>query len=650
MDVEACGSEVAELTPDQASRDRIGEEHQHSGAVGSVRILVVPGHILTVPKDRQYDANGSFPADTTMRQHDDSPSTKYWTRVRRLVWPWRGRVAALVAVSFVSGLLEALFLVVVTRTALAVADDQERTGLLAGREFSVTMALIIAGILLVTRLALTLIGVVASTSLDMSLSIGLRHDLADAYLRSSWANQQNEPSGQLQQLLTSFVQGALGIVQSFTSTVTASLNLLALLVIAVLVDPVASLVVVAALFGLSTVLAPIRLRIRLRSRAAARVEREFASAVSELGQLGLEMQTFGVRDNFTRTIGELVAREAYARRKAINLNGSLAPIYTSLAFGAVLLGLAVAAMVGVGELSAIGAVMLVMLRSLSYGQQLQTASGNLMRSLPFLEVLDATLNRYLSFPATDGRIRLTDVGAIDAHGVSFSYASERPALTDVSFRLEPGEIVGVIGPSGAGKSTLVQLLLGVREPTSGSISVGGVNLADVERSSWTNLVSFVAQEPHLITGTVAENIRFFRPDIDDDAITSAARSANVLADIEHLPEGFATHLGERGSQLSGGQRQRVSIARALAGSPRLLILDEPTSALDVTSESLIRDTIASLRGRVTVVVIAHRMSTLDMCDRLMVIEGGRLKAFDTPEQLRRDSEFYRQALALSGIA
>lgn len=294
--------------------------------------------------------------------------------------------------------------------------------------------------------------------------------------------------------------------------------------------------------------------------------------------------------------------------------------------------------------------MLVMLRSLSYGQQLQTASGNLMRSLPFLEVLDATLNRYLSFPATDGRIRLTDVGAIDAHGVSFSYASERPALTDVSFRLEPGEIVGVIGPSGAGKSTLVQLLLGVREPTSGSISVGGVNLADVERSSWTNLVSFVAQEPHLITGTVAENIRFFRPDIDDDAITSAARSANVLADIEHLPEGFATHLGERGSQLSGGQRQRVSIARALAGSPRLLILDEPTSALDVTSESLIRDTIASLRGRVTVVVIAHRMSTLDMCDRLMVIEGGRLKAFDTPEQLRRDSEFYRQALALSGIA
>ncbi|MFM8484076.1 MAG: ABC transporter ATP-binding protein [Actinomycetota bacterium] len=273
-----------------------------------------------------------------------------------------------------------------------------------------------------------------------------------------------------------------------------------------------------------------------------------------------------------------------------------------------------------------------------------------MRSLPFLEVLDGTLDRYRGHRATDGRTRVTTIGAIEAHDVSFSYTGDRPALTDVSFRLEPGEIVGVIGPSGAGKSTLVQLLLGIREPTSGNITVDGVDLTDMERTSWTDLVSFVAQEPHLITGTVSENIRFFRSEIDDEAIASAARSANVLTDIERLPEGFATHLGERGSQLSGGQRQRMSIARALAGSPRLLILDEPTSALDVTSESSIRDTIAALRGRVTVVVIAHRMSTLDMCDRLMVIEGGRLKAFDTPERLRRDSEFYRQALALSGIA
>lgn len=577
-------------------------------------------------------------------------STKYWSRIRRLVWPWRRRVGALVAISFVSGALEALFLVAVTRTALAIADDRDTTGLLAGWEFSITSALIIAGALLVARLSISLVGVSVSTGLNAKLSTTLRGDLSDAYLHASWATQQSEPSGRLQQLLTGFVGSALGVVTSFTSTVTASLNLLALLVIAVAVDPAASLVVVAALLSLGSVLAPIRRRIRLRSRTAARAQMDFARSVSELGQLGLEMQTFGVRDRFTKTIGGLIAVEARANQRASTLQGFLPHIYTSLAFGALLMGLAIASLVGVGELSAIGAVMLVMLRSLSYGQQLQTASGGLMRSLPFLDVLDVTLATYRSQRAAGGDVVIESIGPLQAKDVTFAYTSDRPALNDVSFCIEPGEIVGVIGPSGAGKSTLVQLLLGVREPNSGTITVSGIDLHTIDRTCWTQQVTFVAQEAQLITGSVAENIRFFRDDLTDDQVTEAARAANVLADIEALPDGFATHIGERGSQLSGGQRQRLSIARALVNQPKLLILDEPTSSLDVKSEALIRASLTALRGQVMVVVIAHRMSTLEMCDRIMVVEGGRVMAFDTPEALRRNSDFYRQALVLSGIA
>lgn len=577
-------------------------------------------------------------------------STKYWGRIRRMVWPWRRRVGLLVGVSFLSGALEALFLVVVTRTALAIADGRNSTGLLAGWQFSITAALVIAGALLVARLLASLVGVMISTSLNVYVSTSIRGDLNEAYLQASWATQQGEPAGRLQQLLTSFVNEALGIITSFTNTVTASLNLAALLVIAVAVDPVASLVVVGALLSLGTVLAPIRHRIRLRSRAAARAQMEFAGAVSELGQLGLEMQTFGVRDRFSDTIKKLVTVEARTRRRADVLQGALPYVYTSLAFGALLLGLAVASLVGVGELSAIGAVMLVMLRSLSYGQQLQTSSGYLMRALPFLDVLDTTLATYRRQKAVGGDVIIDSIGPLQAKDVTFAYTSDRPALTEVSFCIQPGEIVGVIGPSGAGKSTLAQLLLGVREPISGTITVGGIDLTSIDRTSWTQSVSFVAQEAQLITGTVEENIRFFRPNLTDDLVREAARAANVLTDIEALPEGFATHIGERGSQLSGGQRQRLSIARALVNQPKLLILDEPTSSLDVMSEALIRDSITSLRGQVMVVIIAHRMSTLDMCDRLMVIEGGRVVAFDTPEALRRNSDFYRQALALSGIA
>jgi len=160
----------------------------------------------------------------------------------------------------------------------------------------------------------------------------------------------------------------------------------------------------------------------------------------------------------------------------------------------------------------------------------------------------------------------------------------------------------------------------------------------------------VAQDANLITGTVAENIRFFRDDIDEDAVRDSAARANVLRDIDALPEGFDAHLGERASRLSGGQRQRLSIARALAGDPALLVLDEPTSALDGRSEGLIRDTLGELRGKVTVVIIAHRMSTLDICDRIMVIEDGRLTALGTPGDLARDSDFYRNAMATAGIA
>jgi ABC-type multidrug transport system fused ATPase/permease subunit len=293
--------------------------------------------------------------------------------------------------------------------------------------------------------------------------------------------------------------------------------------------------------------------------------------------------------------------------------------------------------------------MIIMLRTLGYGQQLQNGSVSISLIQPFIDLIEKTIITYQHSSQEKGTSQVSEIGSIKFDDVTFSYLANTPVLDRISFEIKQGEAIGVVGPSGSGKSTLVQLLLGIRNPASGSITADGINLKEIDRSSWTSKVAFVPQDATLITGTVAENITFYRPDISKEQMIDAARSAHVLDDIEKLPQGFDTDLGERAQQLSGGQRQRLSIARALVGNPDLLILDEPTSALDMKSESVIRDTIASLSGRVTVVVIAHRLSTLDVCNRLMVIQEGQLKAFATPAELAADNDFYKEALRLAGV-
>jgi ABC-type multidrug transport system fused ATPase/permease subunit len=188
----------------------------------------------------------------------------------------------------------------------------------------------------------------------------------------------------------------------------------------------------------------------------------------------------------------------------------------------------------------------------------------------------------------------------------------------------------------------VQLLLGLRTPTAGEVVADGRPIASFRRSDWVRRVTFVPQQPRLVRGTIADNIRFLRDGVTDADVERAARLANLYDDVVAMPGAFAHEVGEGGSNLSGGQQQRVCIARALVEDPQVLVLDEPTSSLDGRSESLVRTTLAGLAGRTTVVIIAHRMSTLDICDRLMVVQHGRVVAFDTPARLQADSEFYRQ--------
>ncbi|UCE01966.1 MAG: ABC transporter ATP-binding protein [Candidatus Latescibacterota bacterium] len=223
--------------------------------------------------------------------------------------------------------------------------------------------------------------------------------------------------------------------------------------------------------------------------------------------------------------------------------------------------------------------------------------------------------------------------ALQFDGVGFAYDLTRPVLRDVDVSVRPGEVVALVGPSGAGKSTFVDLIPRFYEVTSGRILMDGVDLRELSLDSLRQLVGMVTQEVILFNDTVRANIAYGAPDIDEERVVAAARAANAHDFILQLPDGYDTTIGERGVTLSGGERQRLSIARAILRDPQILIFDEATSSLDSRNEQLIQEAIERLvRGRTTLVV-AHRLSTVQRADVILVFENGRIVERGTHDDL-----------------
>ena len=237
---------------------------------------------------------------------------------------------------------------------------------------------------------------------------------------------------------------------------------------------------------------------------------------------------------------------------------------------------------------------------------------------------------------------------LQVEGISFRYPTrpETAVLTDVSFTMQPGEMLAVVGPSGAGKSTLFDLLKRFHDPEAGSIRLNGVDLRQLPLAVVRASMGYVPQEAVLFSGTVGENVRYGHIEAVEDDVWEALRLANADTFVRALPMGLDTVLGESGVGLSGGQKQRLAIARALLTRPRILLLDEATSALDADSERAIRDSVERLKGRCSILVIAHRLSTVRQADRILVLEGGRLIASGSHSELLTSSSLYAR---FSGI-
>ena len=282
------------------------------------------------------------------------------------------------------------------------------------------------------------------------------------------------------------------------------------------------------------------------------------------------------------------------------------------------------------------------------GQRVSTLQKALAASARITEVLETEPR--LREPRHPAELPTPVRGDVRLEHVRFGHEGDRPVLDDLDLHVAPGESVALVGATGSGKSTVAGLLARLYDPDGGRVLLDGHDLRELRLADVRRAVALVFEETFLFTETVRENIRFGRPDADDEAVVRAAELAGAAEFISALPDGYETVLGERGFSLSGGQRQRIAIARAILADPAVLVLDDATSAVDATKEHEIRAALATvMRGRTTL-VIAHRPATIALADRVAILDEGRIVDEGSHAELLRRSPAYRELLALESEA
>ncbi|MFL5902044.1 MAG: ABC transporter ATP-binding protein [Solirubrobacterales bacterium] len=546
-----------------------------------------------------------------------------------------------------SGLTESGILAILAQTAASLVDGKSQVRIEALHlDASLGALLAVALGLAILRFALQMVISYVPARIATDMQAQLRSELFTSFTRSSWGVQSRDREGQLQEFATNQIgQATAGLLQ-VTQLVVSVLTFLVLVVSALALNVLAAgavLVIATALFALLRPLSKLGSR---HGHDLSRAWVDYAAGVNESVRLAEEVQVFGVgaaqREQIDRLIAAVSAPFFHTQLLARLASG----VYQSVIYLLVVLVLAGLYASGVGQVASLGAVVLLLVRASGYGQQAQGAYQSLRQSLPSLERIQEVQRRYDENVPRLGTEPLKEVRTLAFEKVSFAYEASRPVLIDMDFEVLAGETIGIIGPTGAGKSTAVQILLGLRPPGSGRFLVNGVPAEWFNREDWHRAVAYLPQEPRLLHTSVADNIRFFRS-LENDAVERAARLAGIHEDIMSWSAGYDTVIGPRADAVSGGQQQRICLARALAAHPEVLVLDEPTSALDPHTERLIQDSLGALKHELTLFVVAHRMSTLDICDRVMVILDGRREAFDTASALETDSRYYRTTTRLT---
>ena len=509
----------------------------------------------------------------------------------------------------------------------------------------------LAGLLLVAA-AVNFAGIYLRRYHGGRLSLDVQHDmrteLFDSLSRLDGARQDEIRTGQLVGRSIS----DLNMVQGIMSMVPVTLGNLVLFAVSlgimVVLSPVLTIVTVAVAPALWMIALASRRKLFPASWDAQQQSGEVVGVVDEaIGGVRV-VKGFGQEEQEQEQLEAASAHLFASRLRMIRLTARYNPALTAIPslglVGVLALGgwLAIHGSISLGTFLAFSAYLALMtgpVRMLTYMITLgQEARASVIR------VFDIIDSRPVITDRPDAVDLPPDAAGLSFTDVRFGYVPSEPVLRGVSFRVEPDETVAVVGASGSGKSTLALLLPRFYDPQAGSVRIGGYDVADVTRDSLRAAIGLVMEESFLFSDTVRANIAYGRPDATDEEIVAAAQAAQAHEFIARLPKGYDTVVGEQGLTLSGGQRQRVALARALVTDPRVLVLDDATSAIDPRLEAEIHAALREvMRGRTTL-IIAHRRSTLNLADRIVVLEGGRVADSGTHEELTERCPLYRQLI------
>ncbi|MFJ4626301.1 ABC transporter ATP-binding protein [Streptomyces sp. NPDC088847] len=569
-----------------------------------------------------------------------------WRLLLDYVRPHRWALLAGALLSLVTG-GAALLLPLVAR---GLIDD-------LSHDRAITGALLAMSALVVANAALGALGSYVLRRTAESVVLGARRALSSYLLRLRIPAVDRSEPGDLMARITSDTTLLREVTtDSLVGLGTGGLTLVATVVMMGVVDPVLLGVTLAVIAGAGTVLSLIVPRINRASRQAQDAVGVMGASLERILGALRTVKASGAEDREERTLhaaAEESWRQSVRAAKWTAAAGNTAGLSMQVAFITVL---AVGgARVATGAID-IGTLVAFLLYVFYLMQPIQQVVGAITQYQTGAAAL-SRIQEALRLPAEppSPHAELPSPGAAPAalafDDVRFRYADDLPYVHHgVTFDVPAQGMTAFVGPSGAGKTTVFSLIERFYDPESGAITLDGRNLADWDLPRLRSAIGYVEQDAPVLSGSLRDNLLLGNPDADDEAVTRVLRTTRLDALVARLPKGADTLVGHRGTRLSGGERQRVAIARALLRRPRLLLLDEATSQLDAVNEAALRDTVADVARTTTVLVVAHRLSTVTMADRIVVMDAGRVRAVGTHRELVTTDPLYAELAATQFLA